>query len=373
MAANRLSGLAAERALDDLRERLREALARANDMFHRRCRDLDITQIPPATGHMREVQLACVGIMDRIKAAFDRHQIRYWLDFGTLLGAVRHGGFVPWDDDIDISVLRDDFERARPILKEAFEGTPYRVRECGESHFQLRIMSVDNGIGVDIFPVDAATDAVATADEAAALNARVLAACRQLTVDCARSRAFERNFARVQARIAELTDAARGGAASSTSPYLFYAIDYPHGQKSLLLRRDDVFPLGEIAFEGRAYSCPHNPEAYLRAQYGDYLSFPRTFFHFEDASEENTELLSLRKQIRKSIHMKFFEKIYNEQKFRYEYRLLGIRIRTRCLTNKAIVALNWKLDEVSARLDAMETLFATADSKDRAAEKPSNL
>ena len=57
---------------------------------------------------LRELQLK---ILDYIDAFCKEHDIRYSLSSGTLLGAVRHGGYIPWDDDIDIMMVREDYEK----------------------------------------------------------------------------------------------------------------------------------------------------------------------------------------------------------------------------------------------------------------------
>lgn len=60
----------------------------------------------PSVRHIQEKQM---DILQKLAVFFEKHQIRYFLSYGTLLGAVRHHGFVPWDDDVDLGVFREDF------------------------------------------------------------------------------------------------------------------------------------------------------------------------------------------------------------------------------------------------------------------------
>lgn len=59
---------------------------------------------------LRRVQLVQLEIAKEIKRVCDKNGIDYFMDGGTLIGAVRHKGFIPWDDDLDFSMVRDQYE-----------------------------------------------------------------------------------------------------------------------------------------------------------------------------------------------------------------------------------------------------------------------
>ena len=69
---------------------------------------------------LRKIQQKKLEILIDIAKFCNENKIRYWLDSGTLLGAVRHGGFIPWDDDIDIIIMKDDAK----YLKENYKNRP---------------------------------------------------------------------------------------------------------------------------------------------------------------------------------------------------------------------------------------------------------
>ena len=67
---------------------------------------------------VRDVQLVLLEMLKDIDALCKKHNIRYWLTGGSALGAVRHKGFIPWDDDADIGMLREDYEKFQRVVHE---------------------------------------------------------------------------------------------------------------------------------------------------------------------------------------------------------------------------------------------------------------
>ena len=70
----------------------------------------NVRDIPPADGFLRDYQLCLFTILKEFDRVCAVNNIRYWLSGGTLLGAVRHGGFIPWDDDVDVDMMRQDYK-----------------------------------------------------------------------------------------------------------------------------------------------------------------------------------------------------------------------------------------------------------------------
>ena len=65
----------------------------------------------PDGSDLRRMQMRMLDMLKEVDRICKKYDIPYWLSGGTLLGSVRHGGFIPWDDDLDIELMEDDFQR----------------------------------------------------------------------------------------------------------------------------------------------------------------------------------------------------------------------------------------------------------------------
>ena len=120
---------------------------------------------------LKRIQEAEIGILKEILKIAEKHQLRYYMLGGTLLGAVRHHGFIPWDDDIDIGMPRPDYEKF-VRLAETELAAPFAVHSlqsglCEFSYYYARIVDtrlkvlrqkaikdVVLPVWVDVFPLD---------------------------------------------------------------------------------------------------------------------------------------------------------------------------------------------------------------------------
>ena len=68
--------------------------------------------------HLNAIQKIGLSILKEIIAICKRHDLTYYVYGGTLLGAIRHQGFIPWDDDVDIAMSRKDFEKLKQYQNE---------------------------------------------------------------------------------------------------------------------------------------------------------------------------------------------------------------------------------------------------------------
>ncbi len=119
---------------------------------------------------LRELQLAELENMRMFSEICDKHNLRYFLIGGTMLGAIRHKGFIPWDDDMDVGMPRPDYERFIEIapqeLPEGFAFLNYKKNEDYKRYFSRVVnlsvivtnksntKTIEENAWLDIFPFD---------------------------------------------------------------------------------------------------------------------------------------------------------------------------------------------------------------------------
>lgn len=245
---------------------------------------------------VQRVQLRMLKVLDQVCS---QHDLRYWLDGGTLLGAVRHQGFIPWDDDIDIVMPRYDYDRfigiAHAVLPADIELDSRTVtRKLGSYNIPCRLRdkhsriedthSADNlgqGLFIDIIPSD-------------------------VYHDTGISRCLEIAYKRIYSGMTKIYDLLRNfrqreafpGAAPLSYPLILFAMSgvrfltllsrtflmYSRFQRAdngspgygydvrwtRIFERHDVFPLQRIRFEDGNFLAPRNADGVLRVFYGPH-------------------------------------------------------------------------------------------------------
>ena len=119
----------------------------------------------------KELQAATLELMKKLHDICEKINIKYFLAYGTLLGAVRHDGFIPWDDDLDIMMSRDDYNKLISYFEEnkgklgslelftpeTNKDYPYMIGRVSDSNYVINTFNEKDcgmGVFVDIYPLD---------------------------------------------------------------------------------------------------------------------------------------------------------------------------------------------------------------------------
>lgn len=260
---------------------------------------------------LRQSQFVMLRILKIVDYICKKNDIKYWLDAGTLIGAIRHNGFIPWDDDIDICMPREDYNKFIEIAKhelpddlflqtqetDIYYPQPWaKVRDNNSLLEEYIPGSYHKGIFIDVFPVDTYSK---LDDEAAKYKNRFKIIFRTLTLikepleKNSSMKVFLKNMWKIvmrtllfpyalmgrQAMVKKLNKTKLDIISKITDPdgeYIGYGVEFIYWPKyyKYKINKNDIYPLIEYTFEDGKFSVPKNFDLYLTEMFGDYMQMP---------------------------------------------------------------------------------------------------
>lgn len=252
----------------------------------------DLSHYNPEGSVLRKAQHRMLEIYGEVSKILSKNNIPYWLCGGTLLGAVRHKGFIPWDDDFDIEILRKDYKKAMAVLsKELPNNFALQNREKDKSYpyyfakvYDLNSEAIEhnniiskqkyNGLFIDIFPIEPAFPSIRNVLSKYFVKSHYAIVKGGIKAIAAYPIYYILKLSIFVYRVmAKLLKAKR--------------LMYIFGQKSKqVYTYDMIFPLSEQEFENQHMPCPNSRDAYLKANFGSsYMTPPppeKRLIHYQE-------------------------------------------------------------------------------------------
>lgn len=238
----------------------------------------------PEGSLLRRQQMRMLEILVEVDRICKKHQIRYWLSSGTLIGAMRHNGFIPWDDDLDIEMMRADYVRLMAVMQQELpEWLALQNDETDPNYFYFyakvrdrrsRMMEqngydrlwLEQGIYIDIFPVEAHPIWLHKLTEKSV--GHMYKIWRTSTDDAKAIRRVRRIF---DLNNRCLFPCLRTLLPIFTPKVITSGMGIPFHKPRYA---DEIFPLTTHEFEGLQLPVPGKADAHLRHLFGDYMQLP---------------------------------------------------------------------------------------------------
>lgn len=230
----------------------------------------------------RSLQL---DILKEVDSCCKANGIRYSLAFGTLLGAVRHKGYIPWDDDLDIMMPLQDMLKLVAVLKsnniffhdvatDNSYGNPFG-NICSNRTYRIIGRSKDRGLGIDVYPIVRIPDNKELAEKyffkAAKLQKRRLLAIRMRNFALQHNVfypkcIYEKNIKRYRDHLFSY---------DNIDSHSYYIVAGPLSQREKAIYNLDLFDsMNELSFEGIQFPVISNYDYFLTLRYGNYMELP---------------------------------------------------------------------------------------------------
>ena len=238
----------------------------------------DIRYMRQAVGSLRTRQIEIVGITAAFLKKIKDLEIRPFLYAGNLLGYVRHGGFIPWDDDMDLALMREDYEKLKDYCRENLEFIEEKRESEGYGiqpdvyyykemfdHISVFKRMQDGELGwIDFFSMDY-YDEHYEFKELASYADHIKRKCMSL----------QTNSEKVEA----IKDAMRGNQyVVKDSNHVYFGLDnmcaYWLNSKKSWICKDTIYTLKLVNFEGAQFWAPNKPEGFLEYLYENIWDFP---------------------------------------------------------------------------------------------------
>lgn len=246
-------------------------------------------------GRLRQAQLKMLAMLEAIDKVCLKHGLDYWLEGGTLLGAIRHQGFIPWDDDLDISMPRASYEAFLRIAPTELPdymclqtaqtqpgyfnlSTPLKIRDRDSRFIEMHENGNEpylQGIFIDVFVYDTMPTAPRERKRAKFRAKKLLRLLghKYSKVPMGHYNGLYQILstlipkASLQKQLENIIDKAN----NSNSPYLGYGYDCVNAN---LVTKNDIYPLKRHRFESAEFNIPNRAEVILTQLYGDYQTLP---------------------------------------------------------------------------------------------------
>lgn len=255
----------------------------------------DLSHYNPEGSVMRKTQTRLLEILDVFDVICKRNGIDYWLDWGSLLGARRHSGFIPWDDDLDVAVLQKDYKRLVAALQnEMPPNLKLQTRQTDSKYWYYypRIRDTKsrfyNKKG-DVFQYNGIFFDVFLLEPVPSMRCKKIIDYLLLTeVNLRRAKTLYENikfgllycFKPVGHAVIFLLRAY----------YQFFGhtdlYAYTYGANNYTRYNfKNFFPVTQISFEGKKYNAPNQVDQYLKDQFGEtYMQLPDERDRYSHAS-----------------------------------------------------------------------------------------